>query len=165
MKLGTKLILATFVVAGAAYGIHRVMNGHGRLRGLRYLRDGKGLTGIYEENAVVSSEVLGRAHHEIDTDALAEHVVHLSPKSQNQAYDISQRLWTATEFAGDKNKLVQKVLENIAPQTSWHVARSEMKDEDPRARTWEGVSFIVDLMGASAEEEAREVEKTAGASP
>lgn len=159
MKLGTKLFFATVTMAVAGWAIYRVLHGPGHLRAPKFLRNDEGVRKIHEPDKAVSAELLARVHPEIDTDALSSHRVGLTDKAQMQAYDISERLWTETDFEGKKDDLVRRVLESIAPQTSWHIPRSDLKSDDARAKVWDGVAWIVELMGASAEEQAREFEK------
>jgi hypothetical protein len=168
VKLGTKLFFATMTVLVAGAITYRIVNGPTRLRAPKFLRGDKGLRGVYEAGTFVSTDVLDLVHPEIDTDALAgkgvnvePKVVNLAPKAQVQAYEISERLWMAPDFDGEKADLVKRVLQSIAPHTSWHVPREELEDDGARARVWDGVAWIVEVMGASAEEEAREAEKTA----
>ena len=160
MRLGTKLFFATMTVIVAGAVTYRIVHGASRVRGPRLLRGSKGLGRVYEEGATASDSLLARIHPEIDADALVGKVIDLSEKAQDQAYTISERIWLA-KFEGDKDDLVAHVLKNIAPNTSWHVPREELPDGDPRARVMDGVSWIVEVMGASAEEQARSSEKTA----
>lgn len=161
MKMGTKLFFATMTIVVAGAVTYRIVHGPTRLRAPKFLRGAMGLGGIYEPGTTVSADVLDEVHTEIDTEALAGKIVDLTPKAQIQAYEISERLWTAADFDGDKADLVKRVLQNIAPQTSWHVARGDLPEDDGRARVWDGVAWLVEVMGASAEEEARETEKVA----
>jgi len=161
MRLGTKLFFATITVAVAGVVTYRIIQGNGRRRVPRFLHGEDGLRGIYEEGAKVSDPLLAETHPEIDTDALAGYVVNLSEKTQVQAYEISKRLWLSDSFDGDKNELVQRVLANVAPHTSWSTPSDKLDKKEPRARVRQGVSWIVEVMGASAEEAERENEKKA----
>lgn len=161
MKMGTKLFFATLTIVVAGAVTYRIVHGPTRLRGTKFLGGDKGLGGVYEPGTTVSADVLDQLHPEIDTDALAAKVTDLAPKAQIQAYEISERLWTGGDFEGDKADLVKRILRDCAPQTSWHVPRGELPNDGARARVWDGVAWIVEVMGASVEEEVRETEKTA----
>lgn len=158
VSLGWKVAGAMGLTVGTGLVVYRVVHGPQRLRAPKFLRGDKGLRGIYDGGATVDEEVLKQLHSEIDDEALAKRVVDLSPKAQLQAYDLSRRLWVENDFEGDKSALVRRVLSSIAPQTSWHVPRVDLPDDSDRAKVWDGVMVVVDIMGASAEEEAREYE-------
>ena len=172
MKLGTKIFLATVVVAAGGVITYRVIVHKPKLRGPKFLAGDEGVKHVFVEENPVSSKVLDRVHPQVDTDAIADHVVHLSDRTQNTVYDIAHRLWTETDFVEvatarrlsdiqAKAELVRRILVNVAPQTSWHMPREQMSGD--RARVWDGVAWLVELMGASAEEQTREEKKAAGA--
>lgn len=161
MNLGYKLFFATatLVVGGAI--VYRVVHGPQRLRAPKFLDGDKGLKGIYDADATVAPEVLEQLHPVIDDEELSSRVVNLSTKTQVQVYELSRRLWMDTGFDGDKEDLARDVLANVTPQTSWHVKREDLPENSARARVWDGVITIIDIMGASAEEEAREFDEKA----
>lgn len=159
VSLGWKVAGAMALSGGVGLGIYRWMHGPQRLRGTKFFAGDKGLEGIYESEANVASPVLDKLHEAIDDEALSSRVVNLSTKTQEQVYAMSRRLWVETDFDGDKKDLVLEVLREVAPHTSWHVPRDELDDESARARVYDGVATIVEIMGASAEEEAREYEE------
>lgn len=141
------------------YGIFRWYTGAHGLRAPKFLRNDEGLREIHQAGATVVPELIEQLHHVLDDEALKNQVVDLAPKTQIQTYDLSRRLWVETDsFDGDKDDLIEHVLRSVAPQTSWHVPRDELPADSARAKVWDGVAAIVDIMGASAEEEAREYE-------
>jgi hypothetical protein len=158
VSLGWKVAGAMALSGGVSLGIYRWMHGPARLRGTKFFAGDKGLEGVYEADATVAPVVLDELHEAIDDEALSSRVVDLSPKTQEQAYRISRRLWVETDFKGDKHDLVLEVLKKVAPHTSWHVPRDELEEESARAKVYDGVATLVEIMGASAEEEAREYE-------
>ncbi len=111
----------------------------------------------------MAAEVLDQLHSVIDDEALAKRVVNLSSKTQLQVYELSRRRWMDTDFEGDMDDLARAVLANVTPQTSWHVPRAKLPNDSSRARVWDGVVAIIDIMGASAEEEAREFDEKVAA--
>lgn len=159
INLGWKVAGAMALSGGVSLGIYRWMHGPQRLRGPKFFAGDKGLEGIYESEATVAPEVLDKLHAEIDDEALSSRVVNLAPKTQSQVYEMSRRLWVETDFDGDKQDLVLDVLKEVAPHTSWHVPRDELDEDSARAKVYDGVATVVEIMGASAEEEAREYEK------
>lgn len=156
MNLGWKVAGAMALTLGVGYGIYRWYHGPQRLRAPKFLKNDEGLRGIHERGATVAEELLEQLHSQIDDEVLAGRVIHLVPKAQVQAYDLSRRLWVDNDFDGDKPDLVRRVLKSVAPQTSWHLDREELPDDSDRARVWDGVVDVIEIMGASAEEETRE---------
>lgn len=169
MKLSTKLILMSVTIAMGGIVVYRVTRPRGPIRGPKFLAGDEGVKHIFAQNTV-SSELLQIVHTEVDTDALVDTPVSLSDRAQRQVYDIAHRIWTETDFADSvsarrvsdseaKAELVRRILQNVAPQTSWHVPRGDMDDGDARAKVWDSVAWLVELMGASVEEETRSAEE------
>lgn len=156
MKPATKIVLGVIVVGaavgGSAYAIYRIT------RPAIAPSRAQNPT-VYARGETVSPKVLALAHPMIDTDALADFVLNLEPKAQVQAYHVAHRIWTK-DFAGSKEDLVRRVLHEIAPDEALGLPRNKMSDRD--GAIFDAVAWLVELMGASVEEQAREPLAAAG---
>jgi hypothetical protein len=120
----------------------------------------KSLRIVHAKDEVVSAAVLEKLHPRINIDAIQGQVVHLTPTAQQKVYEVARRMWDEP-FRGNKVDLVRRVLTVVVPEASWQFTRADLPQDDARAQVWDGAAWIVELMGASAEDETRDV-KTAG---
>lgn len=160
MKTGHKILFGlglACAAVGSGVLVHRVAT-----RRKRWSNPRAQLSAVHAPDAVVSPAILGRLHPRIDQAAIADHVVHLTPAAQNAVYDTALALWAQPNVPENKDAVVKTVLERAIPGGSWTVARATLSEDDPRAQIWDGAAWLVELMGASAEDEAREAQ-TAGA--
>lgn len=158
MKTGHKILFGLGLCAaavGTGVVVHRVVTR--RPLALRVKNPHKAMA-AHAQGALVSPAILSRLHPRIDQDAIADHVVHLTPAAQNAVYDAAKALWAGTDVPQSKDAVVRTVLERAIPGRSWQVSRTALADEDPVAQIWDGAAWLVELMGASAEDEAREAQ-------
>lgn len=157
MKTSRKILLGLGGVAlavGSGVVIHRVVTRDPHRALGRLFNPGTGVKGVHAEGASVSPAILARLHPRIDAQAIADHVVHLTLAAQDSIYDAAQDVWDQPDVPAHKDAIVRRVLAQ-ATRTTWP-DRASLRDDDPRAQVWDGTAWLVELMGASAEEQTRE---------